>query len=423
MAPQPEHVPLAVVAKKWNYSEDDLISWAMQKEFYLYCFVEYFTGSPCWLTIGSEIGFFSRGDTSVSCSDLHVPVNWDLVQVDTNDSFSGTPIMPDMNIDWPPKVEISVKRSDLYLHRGEIAEMEKKHPDLIVVAVKFEKAINPGGSKSPEQSDQFQDGPTVIRRLAPVNRRRSQAAEEPCGLNDGSRIDSQEQSDIILSKEGTDRNLAGKDSPEPVCPCPATYETMTLADSQLPLREADKQRGSSATVEQEGSTREKTPTFSSISEPVNLLQNKDDFESVSSVPPESEMGSIENDQPSLPPKAITKSNSNTQANEPKRTKQSKEKIEKSDQKDINEFDESLVKNKELLAVKQDFRAMGYLKLTDIIGDSKKGIQAIIPVSRSSWYAGIKSDKYPKPIKLGPRSVGWKISVIMELLENMEKEGK
>ena len=28
---------------------------------------------------------------------------------------------------------------------------------------------------------------------------------------------------------------------------------------------------------------------------------------------------------------------------------------------------------------------------------------IIPVSRSSWYLGIQQNKYPKPVKLGPRS--------------------
>ena len=32
------------------------------------------------------------------------------------------------------------------------------------------------------------------------------------------------------------------------------------------------------------------------------------------------------------------------------------------------------------------------------------VLSLFPVSRSSWYTGIKSGIYPKPVKLGPRSV-------------------
>jgi predicted DNA-binding transcriptional regulator AlpA len=32
------------------------------------------------------------------------------------------------------------------------------------------------------------------------------------------------------------------------------------------------------------------------------------------------------------------------------------------------------------------------------------ILARYPVSRSSWLAGVKTGRYPKPVKLGPRSV-------------------
>ncbi len=38
---------------------------------------------------------------------------------------------------------------------------------------------------------------------------------------------------------------------------------------------------------------------------------------------------------------------------------------------------------------------GYLRLYQIIGDRKRGVPALIPISRSAWYAGIKAGVYPK----------------------------
>lgn len=40
---------------------------------------------------------------------------------------------------------------------------------------------------------------------------------------------------------------------------------------------------------------------------------------------------------------------------------------------------------------------------------------IIPISRSGWWKGCKEGKYPKPIKLGPRTTVWKKSEIQELV--------
>ena len=43
----------------------------------------------------------------------------------------------------------------------------------------------------------------------------------------------------------------------------------------------------------------------------------------------------------------------------------------------------------------------FLRLKNIIGDPKANppIPAIIPISKSSWWNGIKSGRYPKPISL------------------------
>jgi prophage regulatory protein len=41
---------------------------------------------------------------------------------------------------------------------------------------------------------------------------------------------------------------------------------------------------------------------------------------------------------------------------------------------------------------------------------------IIPVSRSAWYQGVTDGKFPKPIKLGPRSSAWRVEDIRALID-------
>ena len=62
---------------------------------------------------------------------------------------------------------------------------------------------------------------------------------------------------------------------------------------------------------------------------------------------------------------------------------------------------------------------GYLRLSQIIG--KKGEPGIIPVSRSAWYAGIKTGRFPKPVKLGPRLAAWRAEDIREYFEKVNKQ--
>jgi prophage regulatory protein len=39
----------------------------------------------------------------------------------------------------------------------------------------------------------------------------------------------------------------------------------------------------------------------------------------------------------------------------------------------------------------------------------------VPVSRSTWFAGVKSGRFPKPVKLGPRITAWHVSDILRLI--------
>ncbi len=47
------------------------------------------------------------------------------------------------------------------------------------------------------------------------------------------------------------------------------------------------------------------------------------------------------------------------------------------------------------------------------------VPAIIPVSRSSWWNGVKTGKYPKPQKLGANTTVWTVKSIRKLIEKIE----
>ena len=57
---------------------------------------------------------------------------------------------------------------------------------------------------------------------------------------------------------------------------------------------------------------------------------------------------------------------------------------------------------------------GYMRLKQIIGDfkSEPPVIPIIPVGNTTWWAG----RFPKPIKLGPRTTVWRVEDIRSLLE-------
>ena len=46
------------------------------------------------------------------------------------------------------------------------------------------------------------------------------------------------------------------------------------------------------------------------------------------------------------------------------------------------------------------------------------ILAVFPVSRSSWWAGVKTGRYPSPVKLGPRVTAWRVEDIRALLDSI-----
>lgn len=53
----------------------------------------------------------------------------------------------------------------------------------------------------------------------------------------------------------------------------------------------------------------------------------------------------------------------------------------------------------------------FLKLPEVL--------KILPVSRATFYAGIKGGRYPSPVKLGPRAVAWRLSDIDAYINSLE----
>jgi len=64
--------------------------------------------------------------------------------------------------------------------------------------------------------------------------------------------------------------------------------------------------------------------------------------------------------------------------------------------------------------KKEDRNLQLLRLKQIIGTTKN--RGPIPVSASSWWAGVRDGRFPKPIKLGPRTTVWRGSDIDALIK-------
>jgi hypothetical protein len=59
---------------------------------------------------------------------------------------------------------------------------------------------------------------------------------------------------------------------------------------------------------------------------------------------------------------------------------------------------------------------GFLRLSQILGNPKDGTPPIIPVKKSTWWLGVRSGRFPRPVKLGPRTTAWRVEDIRLLIE-------
>jgi len=66
---------------------------------------------------------------------------------------------------------------------------------------------------------------------------------------------------------------------------------------------------------------------------------------------------------------------------------------------------------------------GFLRLNQILGNAKANppIPPIIPISKSTWWEGVQSGRFPKPVKLGSHITLWKIRDVKKLITDIESE--
>jgi predicted DNA-binding transcriptional regulator AlpA len=59
--------------------------------------------------------------------------------------------------------------------------------------------------------------------------------------------------------------------------------------------------------------------------------------------------------------------------------------------------------------------IGFLRLPQVL--------AIVPISKSAWWEGCKTGRFPKPVKLGPRTTAWKAEDIAALVKQLGGEAR
>lgn len=55
---------------------------------------------------------------------------------------------------------------------------------------------------------------------------------------------------------------------------------------------------------------------------------------------------------------------------------------------------------------------GFVRLVQLLGPVGP-----IPVSKSTWWSGVKAGRFPKPVKLGPRITAWRVEDIRALIRD------
>lgn len=58
-----------------------------------------------------------------------------------------------------------------------------------------------------------------------------------------------------------------------------------------------------------------------------------------------------------------------------------------------------------------FSTAGFIRLHKVL--------ELVPVSKSSWWNGCKSGKYPQPYKLGDRTTAWKVEDVLKCMKNFK----
>lgn len=58
-----------------------------------------------------------------------------------------------------------------------------------------------------------------------------------------------------------------------------------------------------------------------------------------------------------------------------------------------------------------FPQTGFLRLPEIL--------KVIPVGKSTWWAGVKAGRFPQGVKLGQNTTAWRVEEIRRLMESFQ----
>jgi len=58
---------------------------------------------------------------------------------------------------------------------------------------------------------------------------------------------------------------------------------------------------------------------------------------------------------------------------------------------------------------------GFIRLNNVL--------KFIPVGKSTWWEGVKSGRFPKPVKLGQRTTAWCVEDIRGLIEEFRGQDR
>lgn len=61
-------------------------------------------------------------------------------------------------------------------------------------------------------------------------------------------------------------------------------------------------------------------------------------------------------------------------------------------------------------MKDQLPLSGFIRLPQVL--------QLIPVSKSTWWQGCREGRFPKPIKLGPKTTAWRVADIALLIERI-----
>jgi hypothetical protein len=59
---------------------------------------------------------------------------------------------------------------------------------------------------------------------------------------------------------------------------------------------------------------------------------------------------------------------------------------------------------------------GLVRLAQIVGNPKRGIPPLIPISKSTWWKGVREGRFPQPVKLSKKCTCWLAKDIRRLIE-------